>query len=70
MPKKSAKREGDGVPIGYRVDPTGRVGKILSGPEGQERGDDEALKADDQEELTTTTAAVEGFDFIGVRLRS
>jgi hypothetical protein len=39
--------------------------EILSGPEGDERADDDELEAEDEEELATATAAIEGFDFLG-----
>ena len=59
-----AEREEDGVPIEHGVDPTRRVGEILAGPEADEAGDDEALGADDQEQLAAAAAAIERFDFL------
>src|ERR1019366_1845494 len=58
-------REEDRVPIEHRADHAGRVGEILAGPQGDQRADDEALAAEDEEELATAAAAVEGFDFLG-----
>ena len=56
--------EEERVPIEHRVGEAGRVGEILAGPERDQRADDEALEAEDEEELATAAAAIEGFDFL------
>ena len=56
--------EKDGVPVDHGACPAGRVGEVLSGPEGYQRSDDDALEADDKEELATAAAAVESFDLL------
>src|SRR5580698_3244447 len=57
--------EEERVPVEHGVDPTGRVGEVLAGPERDQGSDDEALEAEDEEELATAAAAIEGFDFLG-----
>ena len=43
----------------------GRVGGVLAGPDEKQGGDDEALKADDEEELSAAATGVDTVDLIG-----
>jgi hypothetical protein len=62
--ENSGEDEKDRVPIEHRAGETWRVGKILAGPQGDQRANDNALEAEDEEELATAAPAIEGYDFL------
>ena len=56
---------GDGAPVEYGVQPAGRVRQILADPEdADQRGDDEALQADDEKQVATAAACVQVRNFV------
>ena len=46
--KDGSQRKQDGVPIEHGAHPAGRVAQVLTGPQGDQRADDEALEAEDE----------------------
>ena len=63
--KRHGKQACDAVPIEHGVRPARREREVLTSPNRHEGADDEALKADHQEELAATAALVQEFDLIG-----
>src|ERR1700679_122080 len=52
------------VPVRHGMNPARRVGEVLAAPDRQDGANDEGLKANHQQQLPTTTAAIDLIDLL------